>query len=265
MNRGRSIRLAAARWPELPTRPLVLVPVGSTEQHGPHLPVSTDTVIVAAVATAAADSVGDAPGAPVVVAPAINYGASGEHQSFPGTVSVGHEALNATLFEVMRSLSTWAGRVVFVNGHGGNLATMRAAVPQLRAEGHNVAWAPCIVSDAAARGLPVSDAHAGRWETSLMLHLRREAVLLPLPPAGDTRPIGKLVATLTKVGVKAISPSGILGDPTGASGIEGARLLAAMVDELALRLRTDRVDQYGMLARPIDSKRIWRVYEPKTA
>ena len=73
--------------------PLLLVPVGSVEQHGPHLPLATDAMVANAVTRAAAERL-DADGTPVLVAPSVNYGASGEHEGFPGTVSIGHEALS---------------------------------------------------------------------------------------------------------------------------------------------------------------------------
>ena len=120
---------------------VVLVPLGSTEQHGPHLPLSTDTVDRRVRAGRAAEALARRRTPPPLVAPALAYGASGEHAGFPGTVSIGHEALHAVLVETVRSLSLWAGRVVFVNGHGGNTATLDAALGALRAEGHDVAWA----------------------------------------------------------------------------------------------------------------------------
>jgi creatinine amidohydrolase/Fe(II)-dependent formamide hydrolase-like protein len=109
-----SRRLADAVWPDIPARPLVLVPVGSIEQHGPHLPLDTDAVIAEAVADRAAELIGG----DVQVAPVIAYGSSGEHQMFPGTCSIGADALRSMLVELVRSLRTWAGRVVFVNAHG---------------------------------------------------------------------------------------------------------------------------------------------------
>ncbi|NUR43117.1 MAG: creatininase family protein [Streptomyces sp.] len=83
--------LAGHAWPDVPHGPLVLLPVGSTEQHRPHLPLDTGTVIACAVAREAADVL---PGRPLVAA-ALPYGASGEHAHFPGTVSIGHQALHA--------------------------------------------------------------------------------------------------------------------------------------------------------------------------
>ncbi|UUT34867.1 creatininase family protein [Microbacterium elymi] len=90
-----------------------------------------DTLIAAAVCARAA-----ARCAPEVrVAPALAYGASGEHQDFPGTISIGTEALAHALIELGRSARTWAARLVFVNGHGGNLDAVRAAVAQAGGRG----------------------------------------------------------------------------------------------------------------------------------
>src|SRR5664279_4158020 len=107
-------------WPEVGHRPMVLVPVGSIEQHGPHLPLDTDTTIAVAVAEAVADSLYEG----ILVAPALTYGASGEHQSFAGTSSIGSEVLKTVVVELVRSMSTWAGRIIFINAHGGNVAAL---------------------------------------------------------------------------------------------------------------------------------------------
>ena len=130
--------------------PVVVVPLGSVEQHGHHLPLGTDTSVACAAAGAAVSSLDG-----VLLAPALAYGASGEHEGFPGTISIGTEgSLTGLLVEYGRSACRWAGRVLVVNGHGGNLDALRSAVPLLRAEGRDVAWFPC--------GVPGGDAHAGR-------------------------------------------------------------------------------------------------------
>src|SRR5215213_11251631 len=108
--------LAGAVWPEIADAPLVGVPLGSVEQHGHHLPLGTDTAVACAVAEAASGALDGA-----LLAPALAYGASGEHEGFPGTISIGTEALTGLLVEFGRSACRWAGRVLVVNGHGGNL------------------------------------------------------------------------------------------------------------------------------------------------
>ncbi|MFD8340144.1 mycofactocin biosynthesis peptidyl-dipeptidase MftE [Streptomyces solisilvae] len=231
--------LARTVWPSITPKPLVLVPIGSTEQHGPHLPLDTDSVIARAVAERAADALCTGPDGSPLVAPTMVYGASGEHADFPGTISIGHEALCSVIVELVRSLSLWAGRVVFVNGHGGNIATLNTAIPQLRAEGHDVAWTGC--------GVPGGDAHAGRTETSVMLHLAPEDVHMAAAVVGDTRPIATLMRDLIARGIRAVSPSGVLGDPTGASAEEGRAALNVMVSVTIRHIAAGLVDDLGRL------------------
>lgn len=200
---------------------LVLVPVGSVEQHGPHLPLDTDTVIATAVAKAAAREL-DA-----WLAPAITYGSSGEHQSFPGTTSIGTDVLHLTIVELVRSMRTWAAQVLLVNGHGGNVAALTSAVTQLRAEGHDVDWIPC-----ATEADPLGGLHAGRTETSLMLHLAPWSVRHDKAIAGDTRPLEEILPLMRAGGVAAVSANGVLGDPTGARALEGEQLIRSMVADV---------------------------------
>ena len=230
--------LDSAVWPAVPAGAPVLVPVGSTEQHGPHLPLGTDGLIARAFAERAAAALDGPP----LVAPVIAYGASGEHAGFPGTVSIGHRALEAMLVEIVRSLALWAGRIVFVNGHGGNTPALDAAVGRMRAEGHQVAWAGC--------GVPGGDAHAGHTETSVMLHLAPHLVRPFGHVSGDARPLAEIMPELVARGVRALSPSGVLGDPAGASAEHGRALVAAMVASLIRRIEGWRVDERGRLADP---------------
>ena len=191
----------------------MLIPIGSCEQHGPHLPLDTDTRIAVAVADGAARRIADA-----LVAPAIAYGASGEHAGFAGTLSLGTAATREVLIELGRS-ADWAARLVVVNGHGGNHEAVRAAVDVLHSEGRRVLeWWPT--------GEP-GDLHAGRAETSVMLHLV-PSLVGPIPAPVEAPTIAALIAE----GVMAHSPSGVLGDPSGATAAEGARILAAWIDGL---------------------------------
>lgn len=215
-------QLGKLRWPDLDgPLPTVLLPLGSTEQHGPHLPLDTDTQIAVAVAAEVAARL---PG--LLVAPPLEYGASGEHAGFPGTLSLGTAALELALVELVRSADGTAAGVVFVNGHGGNGVALRGAVARLTAEGRRVlTWAP-RTAVAAAVGLPAAstDLHAGRAETSLLLHLAPHLVR----PAAATRGPTPTLPDLVRHGVRSLSPSGVLGDPAGASAEEGAVLLAAL-------------------------------------
>jgi len=215
------VLLGELTWTDLDDRPRTLVvPVGSVEQHGPHLPISTDVRVAEAVASGLHDRDPD-----LVLAPALAYGAAGEHEAFPGTVSLGHEALYAVLLEYGRSACRWASRLLFVNGHGGNVATLTRAVGRLRYEARDAAWLACAPGRDA--GVPL-DAHAGRVETSLMLALAPELVRTGRAAAGATAPVRELIDGMRDGGIGAVSRNGVLGDPAGASGAEGRRLLDGM-------------------------------------
>jgi creatinine amidohydrolase len=167
------VRLSSRTWTELAAdrSPLVCVPVGSCEQHGPHLPLDTDTVIAEALATALAERRPD-----VVVGPTLAVTASGEHAAFPGTLSIGTAVLTDVLVELARS-ADWSAGLVLVNGHGGNRHAVDAAVGTIVDEGRAVlAWWPAV---------PDGDAHAGVTETSLMLALAPAAVEAPFDQGGD--------------------------------------------------------------------------------
>ncbi len=213
--------------------PTVLVPLGSTEQHGPHLPLDTDTRIASAVADLAASR------SDVLVAPAIPYGSSGEHQDFPGTVSVGAAALTALLVEFGRSACRWASRLVFVNGHGGNAGALCSAVPALREEGRDVAWFGCAD--------PGADPHAGHTETSVLLHLCPDLVRSAERRAGNTEPLADLMPRMRRGGVAAVSDTGVLGDPTTATAADGALILDRMASDCVARLRRWTPDGTGRL------------------
>ncbi|OZF57494.1 mycofactocin biosynthesis peptidyl-dipeptidase MftE [Rhodococcus sp. 14-2470-1b] len=223
-------RLGDDRWPMVDGRRTVAVPVGAVEQHGPHLPLDTDTRVAQAVAERL-------PG--VAVAPSIPYGASGEHEGFPGTISIGADALEAILVEYGRSACRWADRVVFVNGHGGNVGALVAAVRLLRYEGRDVAWLPCVV--------PGADAHAGRTETSLLLHLSPEVVDESRIEVGNTNSLADLLPVLRSGGVRAVAPNGVLGDPRGSSAAEGEAVLGQMCVFAVNALKRWEPSERGML------------------
>ncbi|HET7407213.1 MAG TPA: mycofactocin biosynthesis peptidyl-dipeptidase MftE [Mycobacteriales bacterium] len=217
--------LADLTWPEVAGRPTLVVPLGSLEQHGPHLPLDTDTRIAVALAErlAAAE-----PGC--VVAPAVAYGASGEHQTFPGTLSIGSEALELLLVELVRSASATFARTVLVNGHGGNTETVSRAAARLTGESRPVrCWSP-------RHGGP-TDSHAGRAETSLMLALAPALVHLDRASAGNTEPLADLLGRLRAGGVRSVSATGVLGDPTGAHAAEGVALLDRLASDLIADVR----------------------------
>ena len=217
------MELAGATWPQVEATgasTVLAVPLGSLEQHGPHLPLDTDSRIAGAVAAGLARR---CPG--ITVAPAVSYGASGEHADFPGTLLIGHNVLADLLVELVRSARRSFAGVVVVNAHGGNEEALRAARARCRAEGDDVlVWRATT---------PGGDAHAGRTETSLLLAIDPGAVRLDLAEPGCTEPIATLLPRLRAEGVRPVSSNGVLGDPTGASGEEGRALLDDLVRDLA--------------------------------
>lgn len=225
------MRLGDATWPEVdgiarPTTddrapaPIVLVPVGSIEQHGPHLPLATDTIIAEELTGRAVHHTDG-----LMIGPTVGIGASGEHADFAGTLSIGSAVMTSVLTELVRS-ADWAAGVVLVNGHGGNHEAMTAAVTALTAEGRNVlGWWPRWPQ---RRDGGPADLHAGRIETSMMLAIDPGLVRLELAAAGPDTSIDELRSR----GVRAVSPSGVLGDPDGASGREGERFITEFVSDL---------------------------------
>ncbi len=250
--------LAGLTWTELAARAaatVLAVPLGSTEQHGPHLPLSTDTEIATAMARRLAAARPD-----VVVAPAVAYGASGEHAGFPGTLSIGQDALELMLLELGRSADGFAG-TVFVSAHGGNAGPLARAVDRLRAEGRVVtAWSPGRkrhiprpggpddddktglrhdddnTGDRAGPGTRQPDAHAGWTETSVLLALAPGSVRTAKAEAGATAPLSELMPALMRSGVAGVSANGVLGDPAGATAAAGRRLLDDWTEDLLATL-----------------------------
>ena len=207
-------------WTEVTTdrRPFLLVPIGSCEQHGPHLPLDTDTRIAEAIAGRVADG---APG--LVVGPSVNFGASGEHAGFAGTLSIGSAVLHDVLVELGRSADHFRA-VVFVNGHGGNIDAVRSSVALLQGEGRNIdAWSPSI---------PNGDAHAGFTETSLLLAIDPDCVHIDRLECGTTAPLSDLLPDLRVGGIRAVSTNGILGDPRAANAADGMVLFDSLAAQL---------------------------------
>jgi creatinine amidohydrolase len=195
--------LGGATWPEVEATgrgQVLAVPVGSLEQHGPHLPLDTDTRIAVALADRLAAVL---PG--VAVGPALPYGASGEHAGFPGTLVVRHEVVAELVVELVRSARSSFAGVVVISAHGGNGQGLSMADARCRAEGDALlVWKAVVHNDEGAVHIDVAE-------------------------RGCTEPLEAIMPRLRAEGVRPISSNGVLGDPQGANAAEGRVLL----DELA--------------------------------
>jgi len=217
--RMTSVRLPLgdATWPDVEARPrsVLIVPVGATEQHGPHLPLDTDTYLACEIAGRV-----NAVRPTSWLAPPIAFGASGEHADFPGTLSIGTDVLRDVVVELVRDSSRYWRSLLVVNGHGGNIDALQLAAEVCRHESRHFA--------AVHLALEGMDAHAGAAETSMMLYLDPDRVRLPLLQRGHIGSAHDLMPQLRTDGVRSVSPSGVLGDPTGATADEGRAWIDAL-------------------------------------
>jgi creatinine amidohydrolase len=226
------MHLAESTWSDVDAAAtdLALLPVGSTEQHGPHAPLSTDTIAAEAVADAGASAYDGQ----VVVAPAIPIGVSEEHRHFAGTMWVGEDTFRSYVRDAAASLAHHGfDRVVLVNGHGGNVDALREVAGGLSRDGDAYAvpftWFDAV--DAPDMG------HAGPVETSMLHHVAPELVRedrLGEAVAGASDGWGEWVSGVNLAFDSAeFTDSGVVGDPTEADAERGRALLDAAGTALA--------------------------------
>jgi creatinine amidohydrolase len=234
---------ADLRAPEVAARigrdSILVQPVGAIEQHGPHLPYSTDFVIASAVAEATVEARGDE--LDLWLLPPLAYTKSNEHAWSAGTIWLSAETLLAVLRDFGRCIAALpARRLVFLNGHGGNSALLQVANRELRlAHGLMVFTAhPGVPADqggASPAGELGMGVHGGEEETALMLHLRPDLVDM----SAATRNVPEWMAPnrYVRFGGRVsfgwlsddFGPDGHIGDPTGATAERGAELFAQSV------------------------------------
>lgn len=211
----------------VPGTTILLLPLGAWEQHGPHLPLDTDTIIISAV-VAHSLARHDTRTECFTVAPVFPITASDEHADFPGGLSTGTQALVDAVVAICRSASTWVAGVLIANGHGGNFDALKAIGSALTHEGitHSVWSLPSYTG---------GDMHAGHTETSLMMHLRPQSVRVNAIERPERFDVD--IDIMRERGVRALSSSGVLGDPTTATPEHGREVLAMYSESLADRLR----------------------------
>lgn len=239
------MKLSETPWPAVAEAAvdLALVPVGSTEQHGPHAALGTDLVIANAIAEGAHDRVEP----PVALAPGVPVGVSEEHRAFAGSLWVRQSTMIAYLTDIAQSLAHHGVEaVVFVNGHGGNTATIAEVTQQLTRT--DICRAVGFTWFAALDGLPVPMGHAGALETACLLAIDDSLVdansVETAARNGSDRWGDWVGGTNLAVDVDEFSDNGVVGDPTTATEAMGEELLERSIDQLVtviseLRARRD--------------------------
>jgi creatinine amidohydrolase/Fe(II)-dependent formamide hydrolase-like protein len=230
-------------WPEAEQRlsevDLALLPVGAIEQHGPHLPLDTDAYDAERLACLVADRCSDPK--PLVL-PLIPYGVSYHHDDFPGTVSVGNDALSKMVYDIGLSVARHGiNKLIIVNGHGGNTPTLQFAAQMINRDAHIFT---CVDTgetsnvDLAALCETPNDVHAGEIETSTSLAERAHLVQMFRAERFVPEFSSRYLNFTAKRSVEwysrtaRISPSGVLGDPTKATREKGEKMWDVMVRNL---------------------------------
>jgi creatinine amidohydrolase len=206
---------------------VAVLPIGSFEQHGAFLPLTTDTVVACTIARELAAV------HPVQVLPPVTVSCSHEHAEWPGTVSISATTLYAVVRDIADSLRrSGIGSLILVNGHGGNYV-LRNIVQESAGSGTRMALFPGTADWNAARtraGVQTpshSDMHAGEVETSILLHAHPELVRPGFETSDFLADDRKHLLTL---GMPAYTKSGVIGRPSLASADKGKELLASLVD-----------------------------------
>jgi len=228
------IFLEEMTWPDvqelLKHNKMILVPTGSIEQHGPHLPLYSDVVAPLEVSILVAKQLG------TIVAPPVRPGVSAHHMPFPGTITLQAQTFIAVVKDYARSLSSHGfDPVIFINGHGGNTSALSIATAESRVElsptkvlGFN--WWDFIPKEL-GKGIGFEDGfHANAQETSWTLYLRPEQVKIErakreMPQASEAIKMSEGFYTSTFRTFKDVTSSGILGDATKANSEWGKNMI----------------------------------------
>ena len=227
---------------------IVVIPTGAIEHHGPHLPLITDYLLADVIGNAAVERAAEN-GLDVWILPTLGYTKSDEHSWAPGTMWIGWEAMMHTVVDLGRSVAaSGATKMVFLNGHGGNVALLQVALREIRRQfGLQTFLMPSLVSTKAPNGEGSDEhglgIHGGASETSIIMHIRPDLVDLDLAE----RWVPEHLADYELIGFngKPVSfgwlsndfgPAGVLGDPTQANAEYGALLFEASVAQAVASL-----------------------------
>ena len=238
--------LGELTWPDiaefLKNHSVLVIPFGSCEQHGPHLPLDTDAYDAFWLALRAAEKACCA-----LVAPPVYYGMSLHHMDFPGTATLNPHTLETVAYEIATSLTKHGfKKIVFENGHGGNTRALESAAQRIKMDtgAFTVVDTVSLIPDYIEESVETTyDAHAGEFETSTSLANREEYVKMDrIKKPKLTLPASKY----TKIGLKKtgpnvywafrtkeISETGVIGDPTKASKEKGTKAWEIAAQRLA--------------------------------
>jgi creatinine amidohydrolase len=217
----------------------VIITIGSTEQHGLHLPLGTDAIMGEALGQRVARALGD-----TLLAPGMRIGCSEHHMDFAGSLTLSRETFIGVVGDICRSLARHGFRhIVLLPTHGGNFAPLAKAVEAIRPElsGVNLiaftdlmAFMDEIFQTGKARKVTPEQAgaHAGEFETSIMLYLRPDLVAIDKAQPGYVGDQLRIAPLVFEKGFRAVTANGVLGDPRNASAANGEAYMAAITDLL---------------------------------
>lgn len=214
---------------------IIILPIGSTEQHGPHLPLGTDSIIAQKISQALAEQL------ETDLAPALKYGVSIEHADFPGTISIPPETLLKTVKDICKSLHEYYQKIIIINTHGGNTQTLRDLNNEKIVLVDLFQFLRKILDD--VRETEIGGiCHACEIETSLMLHLEPHLVKKEKITSKLVKYVPELDPQSKKKPPKEwktinYSHSGILGDPTKATPEKGEKIFHTLIQQITKQLK----------------------------
>ena len=226
----------------------VIITIGSTEQHGLHLPLGTDAIMGEALGQRVARALGD-----TLLAPGMRIGCSEHHMDFAGSLTLSRQTFIGVVGDICRSLARHGFRhIVLLPTHGGNFAPLAKAVEAIRPElsGVNLiaftdlmAFMDEIFQTGKARKVTPEQAgaHAGEFETSIMLYLRPDLVAIDKAQPGYVGDQLRIAPLVFEKGFRAVTANGVLGDPRNASAANGEAYMAAITDLLVGYIKKARV------------------------
>jgi creatinine amidohydrolase len=217
-------------WPELENIDYAVVPIGSTEQHGHHLPINTDSIIAQALANRLGEKLNNS-----IVLPVLPFSASFEHAGFPGFVSLNASTIISVVKDIISSVERMGvKKTIIINGHGGNMLLgniaqeMNIDKPRILVVPNRKHWDKAYEKSGLSTSLS-NDMHAGEGETSLLMYLYKNDIV-KLDKLVDSPSTNRTLFNV--LGMKAYSKTGAIGFPSRASADKGKLLFEHLVSEI---------------------------------